>query len=463
MSRPSTTRARNSPLSFAQSRIWLLNQISGPDPQYNVPIVVRPRGGIDADALQAALHDVVSRHEILRTLYQVIDGDVVQIVRQPEDIQGLLSVENHSEPLREARVAEVSTYTFSLDTETPLRAWLLSSDSADDVVVVVAHHIAVDGSSLVPLLRDLGTAYAARRDLAEPRWDSLPLQYGDFAVWQRGYLGDSADPDSLSGRQLAYWRATLAQLPMEIELPVDRPRPAVADFSGGNIVIPISAELHRRVVEVARAERMAPFTVFHAAIAAFLGRSGAGSDIPLGGFVNGRTDAALDDLVGFFVNTLVFRVDIAGDPTFRELLRRAAKAEIDAYSHQDLPFDMIVRDLKLARSSTRHPLVQTAISYEDADLATLRIPGLNAEVEIGEHGRAKFDVYVRYLARRDAAGEPAASAMNWRYATALFDASTIEPMAGGLVAFLGSALADIDRCVAEIPADVQVCAVPEPS
>ncbi|GAA2909501.1 hypothetical protein GCM10010517_75920 [Streptosporangium fragile] len=440
------------PLSFSQSRIWLLNQISGPDAQYNVPIVVRSRNRIDADALHEALRDVMLRHEILRTVYREADGDAVQIVREPRSVREVMSVERLPESLLAVRIAEISTYAFALDAEVPLRAWLLTSDSADDVVVLVTHHIAVDGASLVPLLRDLGAAYAARRDLTAPRWDPLPVQYSDFGVWQRAFLGDCADPNSVSGRQLAYWREKLARLPVEIELPTDRPRPQSANFGGAEVSMPVPAGLHHQVIAVAQAERVSPFTVFHAAMAAFLSRSGAGADIPLGGFVSGRTDAALDDLVGFFVNTLVFRLDVSAESTFRELLRRARAVEIEAYSHQDLPFELIVKELRPIRSPSRHPLVQTAISYENADFTALKIPGLGAEVEIAEHGRAKFDLYIRFIAGRDVGGEPTTPQMKWRYATALFDARTIEAMAERFIEFLGCAAVHPEQIIEKLPA-----------
>jgi len=433
------------PLSFAQSRIWFLDQVSGPNAQYNVPVVVHARSMIDADALRDALRDVMLRHEILRTRYREINGDAVQIVQDPRSVRDVLAVEYLSEPRRTARIAEVSTYEFALDKEDPLRAWLLISDSADDVVVLVTHHIAVDGASLVPLLQDLATAYAARRDRTEPGWSPLPVQYSDYGAWQREFLGDSANPDSVGGRQMAYWRENLAQLPTEIELPVDRPRSRLVNLGGDNVSVSVPAELHQQIVAIADVEQVSPFTVFHAAMAAFLCRLGAGTDIPLGGFVSGRADPGLDDLVGFFVNTLVFRLDVSGEPTFRELMRRARTVEIKAYSHQDLPFELIVKELKPARSSTRHPLVQTAISYEDVDLTSLRIPGLDAEVNIGEHGRAKFDLHVRFISSHDSDSKPVALDMTWRYATALFDAPTIESLTGRFIEFLRSAVADPDQ------------------
>jgi hypothetical protein len=441
---------KRSPLSFAQARIWLLNQITGPDAQYNVPLVARCRDEVDAEALRAALQDVVLRHEILRTVYELVDGEPVQSVRSPQAGHDLLSVERLPESSRPARISELWSYEFDLETETSVRAWLLSSDSADDVLVIMLHHIATDGSSLAPLLRDLGTAYVARQHRAEPDWDSPPVQYSQYASWQRDFLGDSADPHSLAGRQLAYWRAKLAELPVEIGLPTDRQRPRMASTDGAIVAMTMPADLCRRVVALSRAERVTPFTVFKTALAAFLGRLGAGADIPLGGFVSGRADAALDDTVGFFVNTLVFRVDTSGDPAFLELLRRVRTTELEAYSHQDLPFDLIVKELQPPRSSSRHPLTQTAISYEDP--VAYRIPGLDAEVEAGENLRAKFDLHLYIVVDRDSDGEPTAMQLSWRYATTLFDAPTIESVAARFIGFLESAVTQADRNIESLPA-----------
>lgn len=438
-----------SPLSFAQARIWLLNQLSGPDSLYNVPLVARFRAQIDVTALRKSLYDVLLRHDVLRALYRVVEGEPAQLVQPLSALEDPLSIECVPARSRTARISELSAYKFALDTEIPFRAWLLSSDSEHDVLVVVIHHIAVDGLSLPPLLRDLGTAYASRLSGAEPNWAPLSLRYSDYSSWQRDFLGDSNEPTSLSGRQLAYWRRNLARLPAEITLPTDRGRPPVANYEGGGFWISIPLEISRRVVDLSRSESLMPITFFRAAMAVFLGHLGAGTDIPLAGFVNGRADAVLDDLVGFFVNTLVFRVDASGDPTFRELLHRVRTVELEAYSHQDVPFDLVVRELKPPRSPARHPLAQIDIAYEDA--GTFRVSGLDADVEAGGNPRAKFDLSLTVVAENDSRGTPVAMRAGWRYATALFDACTIESMAARFIEFLGSAVADVDRKICNLP------------
>jgi hypothetical protein len=439
------------PMSYAQARIWLINQISGPDPQYNVPYILRCWSAVDADCLRAALRDVVLRHEILRTSYHVVAGEPSQAVLSASAIGDLLSVEQEREHTKAARIVEVSAHPFDLAREIPIRAWLLTSDPGSDVVVLVVHHIAVDGASMSPLLRDLETAYLARRRNVAPPWRPLRIQYSDYAAWQqRDFLGDSADPGSLSGRQLAYWRTKLAGLPVETRLPADRPRPRAMTNDGAVVASPLSAHLNRRLIALSRAEHVTPLTLLRAAIAAFLGRMGAGTDVPLAGFVTGRSDAAFDDLVGFFVNTLVFRVDSSGDPTFRELLRRVRAVEIEAVSHQDVPFDLVVKELKPPRSATRHPLAQVALSY-DPPLA-FPIPGLDAELEVGDNSRAKFDLHALVVAEHDSEGDPTKIRMSWRYATALFDPPTVVSLAGRFVEFLDSVVTEPDRRIGMGPA-----------
>ncbi|MEU6371515.1 condensation domain-containing protein, partial [Streptomyces sp. NPDC046931] len=310
------------PLSFAQRRLWFLNRFEGTTAAtYNMPVVLRLTGALDRDALAAALRDVVERHEALRTVFpEGPDGTPYQhIVAAERACPSLTATTVPGIDLSEAIAAEV-TSGFDLTSEVPVRARLFALSEDVHVLVVVLHHIAGDGWSMAPLARDVARAYEARIDGQAPGWEPLPVQYADYALWQRELLGDESDPDSLISRQVAYWQEQLNALPDQLELPFDRPRPTIASHRGDHLVFELDADVHRGLVALARESGASVFMVVQAVLATLLFRMGAGTDVPIGSPVAGRTDEALEDLVGFFVNTLVLRTDVSGDPTFRELV-----------------------------------------------------------------------------------------------------------------------------------------------
>ncbi|MER7563570.1 amino acid adenylation domain-containing protein [Streptomyces sp. NPDC097941] len=444
------------PLSFAQRRLWFLNRLEGAQAAtYNMPVVLRLTGSLDGVALRAAFHDVVERHESLRTLFpENSAGEPYQHILAPNAPQSaeLVAEDMETSALAE-RLAALVGAGFDLTTEIPHRARLLTMDDATHVLVMVLHHIAGDGWSMAPLARDIATAYAARIEGRVPDWEPLPVQYADFSLWQRDLLGSEGDPDSLASRQLAHWAAALDGVPDELELPTDRPRPAVASHRGDAVPFAVDAQTHDRLVELSRESGASVFMVLQAALATLLSRLGAGTDIPIGSPIAGRTDEALDDLVGFFVNTLVLRTDLSGDPTFRQLIERVRETDLAAYAHQDVPFERLVEVLNPARSMSRHPLFQVMLALQNNDEADLRLPGLTVSAGVDEAARvsaARFDLTVNVGERHTESGEAAGLAGVFEYATDLFDRTTVERMAERFGLLLAHAVRNPDARLADL-------------
>ncbi|WP_328929087.1 non-ribosomal peptide synthase/polyketide synthase [Streptomyces sp. NBC_00190] len=432
------------PLSFAQRRLWFLDQLEGPSTTYNMPLPLRLRGRLDEAALSSALSDAMARHESLRTVFQAVDGEPHQVVLEAAEAASAFVWERRTVTEAELPTAlgEAARHTFRLASEVPFRAWLFELGPEEHVLLLLLHHITGDGWSLGALARDVVDAYGARRQGLVSQWEELPVQYVDYTLWQRELLGDEDDPDSLYGRQVAYWRETLAALPEQISLPADRPRPAEISYAGASVDFELDAELHRRLAELARKSGATVFMALQAAMAALLTRLGAGTDIPLGSPIAGRMDDALDDLVGFFVNTLVLRTDTSGDPSFEELLGRVRETSLAAYEHQDVPFDHLVELLNPNRSSSHHPLFQVMLVLQDNPTAEFGLPGLEVAGEPVDIETAKVDLSVNVLERHDDAGAPVGIVGALKYATALFDRSTVEGLLERWVRLLEQVVAD---------------------
>ncbi|MGH3998090.1 MAG: condensation domain-containing protein, partial [Pseudonocardiaceae bacterium] len=438
------------PLSFAQRRLWFLHQIEGPSATYLMPWAVRLSGELDRAALQAALGDVVARHESLRTVFPQVEDTPRQLVLDAQAALPSLTVTETTQTALPEMLATAAERGFDLATEAPLRAELFTLAPDEHVLLVVLHHIAGDGWSMDPLSQDLASAYTARRQGREPAWTPLPVQYVDYTLWQHQLLGDQTDPNSLFAAQLAYWTQALAGLPEQLDLPTDRPRPAMVSYRGASVEVRLDARLHQGLISLARQGGASVFMVLQAGLVALLSRLGAGSDIPLGSPIAGRTDQALDDLVGFFVNTLVLRTDTSGNPTFTQLLTRVRETDLAAYTHQDLPFEYLVEVLNPTRSLARHPLFQIMLTLENNPEADFDLPGLDTNLLPEPNTTAKFDLFLGLSERRGPHGSPEGIDGFIEYASDLFDPTTIETILTRWVRLLEAAVADPDRPISRI-------------
>jgi amino acid adenylation domain-containing protein len=443
-------RPETMPLSYAQQRLWFLHKLEGPSATYNVPLVLRLSGQVSQDALRSALRDVVLRHEALRTVFPDVGGQPYQRVLDPDAVRIDWDVRRVAGEELDVALTAAAGHGFDLATELPIRAWLFQTGPGECVLLVLLHHIAGDGWSMRPLVTDLMTAYGARRRHEEPKWPDLAVQYADYTLWQRELLGSEDDPASVLCRQVAYWTDQLDGLPDETALPADRPRPTVASYRGGHLLFELDADLHGRIVDLSRRLQVTVFMVLQAGLAALLTRMGAGTDIPLGSGVAGRTDEALDDLVGFFVNTLVLRADTSGDPSFTDLLQRVRDTSLAAYAHQDVPFDHLVEAVNPERSATHHPLFQVAIVLQNNRAAELELPDLTVRWEFVSTGRSRFDLFFSLSERLDRDGRPDGIAGMLEYATDLFDPDSAQALADRWKRVLSSLATDPDRRLSQV-------------
>ncbi len=422
------------PLSFAQRRLWFLNELEGPSATYNMAGALRLRGSLDRAAMAAAVNDVVARHEPLRTIFPEVGGEPCQRILDVDQARLELAVVEPDDLT--AAMGRAANHVFDLSDRPPFLATLFVVGPDEHVLMIVGHHIAGDGWSTGRLLRDVGRAYHARSAGRAPDWEPLPVQYVDYTLWQAELLGQVDDPASVVARQLAFWVRELSGAPECLPLPTDRPRPPFASHRGDVVPLTVPAELHARLAELARASGATLFMVLHAGLAVLLSRWGAGSDIPVGSPLAGRTDEALDELVGFFVNTVVVRTDLSGEPSFAELLARVRERVLAVLENQDAPFELVVEQVNPERSPARNPLFQVMLSLQnmprDADL----MPGLAATMEAVRTPTAKVDLSFSVNECFGPDGRPAGLAGELEYALDLFDRETAAALAAGLVRVL---------------------------
>nr|WP_245745820.1 non-ribosomal peptide synthetase [Nocardia altamirensis] len=445
-------RPEHLPLSLAQQRVWFLNRCYQDSAADNVPIAVRLTGALDVAALRSAIGDLVSRHEILRTIYPQTDAGPVQVVLPPAQAVPRVEVRVVSAADIESAVVALTSTLFDVTTEVPVKVALFQiagettgvtepSAAVEYVLAMVLHHLCGDSSSFGPLTRDLLIAYAARSAGAAPNWAPLAVQYADYSCWQRALLGSADDAESLAAEQSAYWRGALAGLPDRVDLPADRPRPAVRSFAGGKVGVRLDAVTHAALLELARTENTTLFTVVHTALAVLLARSSGTGDLAIGTPTAGRGEQVLDDLIGMFANTVVLRSRIDGAAAFTELLARQSDTDIQAFVNAELPFARLVEVLDPERCTARHPLFQVGLAFQNPAQAGLELPNLTvAGLDIGtEH--TQFDLSLTATERYSDAGVPEGITGVFTYATDIFDRNTVQGFADRFVRLLDAIIA----------------------
>ncbi|MBJ8347537.1 non-ribosomal peptide synthetase [Antrihabitans sp. YC2-6] len=438
------------PLSLAQQRMWVINQADPEAATYNIPFAIRLTGAMDTDALRLAFGDVVERHEALRTRYPVAGDTPHQEILPAAQVDLDLTPVAVAEAELMEQVVGLVSRGFDVTEEPPLRVGLFALGENDLVLTLVVHHIASDGASMAPLVRDMMIAYAARAGGGAPAWSPLEIQYADYTLWQRDTVGTVDDPDSLAARQLEFWTKALSGVPEQLDLPADRPRPAVQSMRGAMLQFDVSAAAHTGLDRIAREHNASLFMVVHAALAVLLSRLSGSSDIAIGSPIAGRGERALDDLVGMFVNTLVLRTDVAPEAAFADLVQRTREVDLSAFANADIPFESVVDAVQPARSRSRNPLFQVALTFQNLEPARIELPGLTVQALDAGEAVAKFDLQLTLEARHAADGAPAGFAGVFTYATDLFDESTVQGFARRFGRILEAVAADSAVVVGDI-------------
>ncbi|HEX5870945.1 MAG TPA: condensation domain-containing protein, partial [Longimicrobium sp.] len=426
------------PLSFAQERLWFLDRLQPDSPFYSIPLAWRLHGPLDPRALERALGEVVRRHESLRTTFPEVDGVPVQDVAPFAGF--ILPVEDLSGLDEEARTAETDRRTaaeaarpYTLATGPLFRASLLRLGAEEHVLLVSVHHAVSDGWSMGVFFRELSALYGAFRAGRPSPLPEPAVQYADYAAWQRGQLGAE-----VLDRQVAWWKARLAGAPALLELPTDRPRPAVQSYRGATERIDLSDALREALEALGRREGATPYMVMLAAFQVLLSRYSGSDDVVVGSPIAGRTRREVEGLIGFFVNTLVLRTDLSGDPTFREVLRRVREVTLGAYDHQEVPFERLVAELQPERTLSHSPLFQVMLTPDGIETLQEHLPGLRTGRVEARRATSKFDLTLGIST------EPGDFHAVLEYSTDLFERATIQRMLRHLERVLQAAAANAD-------------------
>jgi amino acid adenylation domain-containing protein len=441
----SVARNRNLPLSFAQQRLWFLNQLEQNSANYNLPAAIHLKGQLQVRALHQAIQEIVLRHEVLRTTFPTVNGNPMQTIASRSNIT-LIEVDLRSIPKAEqaAEVERLATEeancSFNLETGPLLRIALLQLAQKEQMLLINMHHIISDGWSMGIFVRELSTLYNAFCQGKPSPLPKLPIQYADFAVWQQQWLSGK-----VLDTQLTYWKEQLAGIPPILELPTDRPRPPIQTFRGRTQSFQLSQELTLKLKTLSQQSEVTLFMTLLAAFATLLYRYSGQDDIVIGSPIANRNRKEIEPLIGFFVNTLVLQTNLVGNPTFLELIVRVRQMALAAYTHQDLPFEKLVEAVQPQRNLSHHPLFQVMFILQKTGLEPLELPGLTLTPLELDNAASKFDLT---LSMREM--ESGLTGI-WEYNSDLFDATTIRRMSGHFQTLLEGIVAHPQLQVSELP------------
>jgi amino acid adenylation domain-containing protein len=433
------------PLSFAQQRLWFLDQLEPNSPLYNLFRTVRLRGELKVDALQKALELLVNRHASLRTTFIANDGQPVQVIAEAGPVTlPIINLAHYLEADREVEVqrllAEEAVRPFDLAADLMLRAKLVRLGGEEYILLLTVHHIAADGWSMGLLFRELSLLYGACCQDKPSPLPSLPIQYADFALWQRQWL-----QGQVLQRQLAYWKQQLDGAPAVLELPTDRPRPAVQTYHGARHTFLLSKTLTEALKQLSQQASVTLFMTLLAAFKVLLSRYSGQKEIVVGSPIANRNRTEIEGVIGFFVNSLALRTDLSGDPGFDEVLSRVREVTLGAYAHQDLPFEKLVEELQPQRDPGHSPLFQVLFALQNISSEALELPGVTVSRVATERMTAKFDLsLITYEREQRLTGA-------FEYNTDLFDAATIERMAGHFQTLLEGIVANPKQHLSALP------------
>ena len=435
---------------YAQQRLWFLDQFEPNSALYNIPLALRLVGTLRVTALEQSLHEIIVRHEALRTNFVIVDGKPSQIIYTETpwrmsviDWQHLSTTEQ--EITSQQLVQRQAIQPFDLANQALITATLIVLSETEHVLLVCMHHVVSDGWSMGVFVQELAALYNAYSQGQPSPLAPLPIQYADFAIWQRHWLqGDVLQ------NQLSYWQQQLADAPALLSLPTDRPRPSVQTFAGAYQKFSLSVELTGRLTKLSQQQGVTLFMTLLAAFDTLLYRYTGQSDILVGSPIANRNRSEIEGLIGFFVNTLVMRTNLAGNPSFSELLSRVRFMAMDAYAHQDLPFEMLVEALQPQRDLSHTPLFQVMFALQNAPISEVELAGLTISSLPAESATAKFDLS---LSMQNTAGGLVGV---WEYSTDLFDPSTIERMTGHFQTLLEGIVANPMQRISQLPLLTQI-------